>query len=97
VRYYVYRVTIVVGRAMYEPRLPDHLHYFQQLEADGLPVLSHPFRTRSGGMIVVGAPSLDDVCADAEAEPLVRRGVDTYDLREWWLTGGNPGRIIIDS
>ncbi|HSH77467.1 MAG TPA: YciI family protein [Herpetosiphonaceae bacterium] len=96
-RSFVYRLTIVIDRAMHEPHLPDHLRYLQQLEADGLLVLFDPFTDRSGGMIVVRAPSLGDARTVAEAGPLVRQGVDTYDLREWSLTGDNPGRIIIES
>ncbi len=91
------RLTVVFDRALYEPHLPDHLRYLQQLEADGLLVLFDPFTDRSGGMIVVRAPSLKDARAVAEAGPLVRRVMDTYDPHEWRLTGNNPGRIMVDS
>ncbi len=95
-RYFVYRLTIVVDRAEYEPYLPDHLTYLQQLEAEGSLVLSGPFTDRSGGMVLVRAASLEDARAMAAADPLVIHGVDTYDLREWRMTGGDISRIVIE-
>jgi hypothetical protein len=46
-------------------------------------------------MIVVRATSLDEARGIAEADPLVARGVDQYELREWRLTGGATSRIQI--
>ncbi len=93
--YFVYLLRIVVDRATYEPHLPDHLAYLQQLDAAGILVLSGPFTDRTGGMIVVRATSLDEARRIAEADPLVARGVDQYELREWRLTGGATSRIQI--
>ncbi len=93
--YFVYLLRIVVDRATYEPHLPDHLAYLQQLDAAGILVLSGPFTDRTGGMIVVRATSLDEARRIAEADPLVARGVDQYELREWRLTGGDTSRIRI--
>ncbi len=96
-RYFIYCLRIVVDRALYEPHLPDHLAYLQQLDAAGSLVLSGPFMDRSGGMVLVRAASLEDARAIAEADPLVRRGVDTYDLREWRMTRGDCSRIVIEA
>ena len=94
--YFVYMLRIVVDRATYEPHLPDHLAYLRDIDAAGKLVLSGPFGDRTGGMIMVRAASLEEARAIAEADPLIARGLDEYDLREWRLTGGDPSRIEIE-
>lgn len=96
-RYFVYLLRIVVDRTIYEPHLPAHFLYLQRLDAEGTLVLSGPFTDRTGGLVVVRAPSLEEARAIAEADPLVSNGVDEYDLREWRLTGGDPARIVLES
>jgi uncharacterized protein YciI len=95
-RYFVYLLRIVVDRATYEPHLPEHLAYLDQLDAAGILALSGPFGDRTGGIIVIRAASMDTARAIAEADPLVASGVDEYELREWRLTGGNTSRIRIE-
>ncbi len=94
--YFVYILRIVVDRAIYEPHLPAHLDYLSRLDRDGKLVLSGPFADRTGGMILVRASSLEEARAIAEADPLVAAGVDTYDLREWRLTGGDVARVTLE-
>ncbi len=96
-RYFVYILRIVVERSVYEPHLPAHLEYLRTLDRQGNLVLSGPFTDRTGGMILLRAASLEEARAIAEADPLVVAGVDTYDLREWRLTGGDAARIAIES
>ena len=95
--YFVYLLRIVVDRATYEPHLPDHLAYLDQLDAAGTLVLSGPFTDRTGGMIVVRATSLAEARGIAEADPLVASGVDRYELHEWRITAGNIERIRIQA
>lgn len=95
--YYIYILTIVVERSAYEPYLPAHRAYLQQLDAAGTLVLSGPFTDRRGGMIVIRAASEADARAIAEADPLVLHGVDTYELRHWRITGGDPQRVQLES
>ena len=90
---FVYALRIVVDRATYEPRLPAHLQYLQELDAAGTLILSGPFGDRTGGMVVVRAGSLEEARAIAEADPLVASGVDAYDLHEWRITGGDVARL----
>ncbi len=94
--YYVYVLTIAVERSVYEVHLPAHRHYLEQLHADGTLVLSGPFTDRRGGMVLIRAPSEAAARAIAEADPLVKHGVDTYELRHWRITGGDPQRLQLE-
>lgn len=85
---YVITLTIVVDRASYEPHLPDHLAYLRTLIDQGLLLLSGPFADRSGGMLVVRAESQAQAEAIAQADPLVARGLDRYEVRAWQITDG---------
>jgi hypothetical protein len=95
--YYVYVLSIVVERSVYEQHLPEHRQYLQQLAAAGTLVLSGPFADRRGGMVLIQAESEAAARAIAEADPLVARGVDTYELRHWRITGGDPQRLRLES
>lgn len=94
--YYIYLLTIVVERAVYEPHLPAHGAYLQQLDANGTLVLSGPFADRKGGMVLIRAESEDAARAIAEADPLVLHGVDRYELRQWRITGGTLDRLVLE-
>ena len=74
---YVITLTIVVDRAIYEPHLPAHLAYLQELKARGALLLSGPFADRTGGMVLISATSRSEAEAIAEADPLVANQVDT--------------------
>lgn len=87
--------TIQVDRATYEPYLPKHLEYLQQLNQQGHLLLSGPFADRTGGMVLIQANSWDEAEAIARADPFVSSGVDSYQLREWILTDGKPQHIEI--
>lgn len=94
--YFVYLLTIIVERSVYEPHLPDHLAYLAELDAQGILVLSGPFTDRRGGMIMIRVADEAAARAVAEADPLVARGLDRYELRAWRLTGGQVARIAIE-
>ena len=94
--YYVYILTIVVERSVYELQLPAHLAYLRQLDADGTLVLSGPFTDRRGGMVLIRAESKQAARAIVEADPLVKSGVDTYELRHWRITGGDLQRLQLE-
>lgn len=95
--YYVYLLTIVVDRSAYEVHLPAHREYLQQLDAAGVLVLSGPFADKRGGMVLIRAASEDAARAVAERDPLVAAGVDTYELRQWRITGGDLARLRLES
>ena len=90
---FVYKLRIVVDRAIYEPHLPAHLAYLAELDSAGVLVLSGPFADRTGGLVVVRATSFDAARAIVEADPLVANGVDSYELHEWRITAGDPTRL----
>ncbi len=94
---FIILLKIVVDRATYEPYLPDHLAYLQTLKQQGTLLLSGPFTDRTGGMVMVRANSREDAEAIARADPLVQRGVDTCEVREWLITDGLPEQIEITS
>ncbi|NJN67803.1 MAG: hypothetical protein HC884_14395 [Chloroflexaceae bacterium] len=87
-RIFLIKLTIVVDRATYEPHLPAHLAYLQELKQRGVLVLSGPFRDRTGGVVLVVADSSEAAEAIARNDPLVRHRVDSYELREWQITDG---------
>jgi uncharacterized protein YciI len=92
---FVYKLRIVVDRAIYEPHLPAHLAYLEELDAAGVLALSGPFGDRTGGMVVVRAAWLEAARVIAERDPLVAGGVDSYELYEWRITRGDPERLEI--
>lgn len=91
---YLVRLTIVIDRAIYEPNLPDHFDYLAALKADGRLLLSGPVTDRTGGFVLLRADSLEQAHALAQADPLVARGLDRYEVREWRITNGDPHLII---
>src|SRR4051812_45069653 len=92
---YIVKLTIIVDRAVYEPHLPAHLAYLQGLKARGVLLLSGPFADRTGGMVVIRAASRAEAEAIAQADPLVANQVDSYELREWLITEGQPEDIVV--
>ena len=94
--YYIYILTIAVERSVYEVHLPAHREYLQQLDAAETLVLSGPFTDRRGGMVLIRAESEEAARAVAEADPLVKSGVDTYELRHWRITGGDLQRLQLE-
>jgi len=92
---FMIKLTIVVGRAVYEPYLPAHLAYLQELKARGALLLSGPFTDRTGGMVLVEAASREEAEAIVQADPLVANRVDSYELREWLITEGRPADIVV--
>ena len=92
---YMIKLTIVVDRALYEPHLPAHFAYLQDLKARGALLLSGPFADRTGGMLLIQAASREEAEAIAQADPLVANQVDRYELREWLITDGRPEDIAV--
>ncbi|GIV97926.1 MAG: hypothetical protein KatS3mg057_2583 [Herpetosiphonaceae bacterium] len=93
---FVITLTIIVDRAIYEPHLPDHFAYLAALKERGALLLSGPFTDKRGGMLIISADSVEEARAIAQADPLVARGLDRYELREWRITDGCIDRIAIE-
>jgi len=92
---FMIKLTIIVDRAIYEPYLPAHLTYLQDLAARGALVLSGPFTDRSGGLVLIEAATHAEAEAIAQADPLVANHIDSYELREWLITDGRPTDIVV--
>jgi uncharacterized protein YciI len=77
--------------------LPDHFRHFGALEKDGTLFGSGPLTPPDGvaetyeGMSIVRADSLDAARAIAEATPMVRHGLRTYELFAWDISVGRIG------
>jgi uncharacterized protein len=78
------------------PFIADHLRYMNALEARGALFASGPFV--QPGVVVGDGLSIFNTGDEAEArrwmddEPLIKRGLRTYDLRQWEL---REGRITV--
>ena len=88
-------VALSTARASAEEMLPhvaEHLEYMNGLEARGLLFASGPF-IESGvlvgdGLTILQTETIEEARSLMEAEPLVRLGMRTYDLRPWELREG---------
>jgi uncharacterized protein YciI len=80
--------------------LPDHFRHFGALEQDGTLFGSGPLTPPDGvaetyeGMSIVRAESLAAARAIAEATPMVRHGLRTYELFAWDISVGRVGLRI---
>jgi Uma2 family endonuclease/uncharacterized protein YciI len=88
IKTYIIKLTIVVDRETYEPHLIEHLAYLETLKQEGVLLLSGPFGDRTGGLLVVQASSRVEAERIARNDPLVKQGLDSYELREWTITDG---------
>ncbi|GAA4718921.1 YciI family protein [Brevibacillus fulvus] len=62
---------------------PAHLEYVDQLFRAGKVVMAGPFTDKQGGMVIYKADSMAEAQALAEADPVVKEGARTLELREW--------------
>lgn len=75
-----------------EPVLHEHLEFMIELEKQGLLFASGPLSGTPGdGLSILRAESLEVARAIAERDPFVRKGIRTFDLREWTLMEGSIG------
>jgi uncharacterized protein len=75
-----------------EPFVVDHLAYMNRLEADGYLWASGPFvqeGVRVGdGLTILSTATIEEAQRAMEEEPLVKRGLRTFELRKWELREG---------
>ena len=79
---YVAILTIVDPELNAKVR-PAHLEYINQLYLQDKVVMAGPFADQRGGMVIYRADSLEEAKQLAEADPVVREGARTLELREW--------------
>jgi uncharacterized protein len=79
-----------------EPFVAEHLAYMNALEADGRLWASGPFieeGVRVGdGLTILSTATIEEAQTAMADEPLVKRGLRTFELRKWEL---REGRITI--
>ena len=76
--------------------LPEHLEYMISLEKRGLLFASGPLSDGKGpptgaGLTVLRVTGFDEARALADADPYVRNGLRTYELKEWTIMEGTLG------
>ena len=78
------------------PLLPEHLEYMISLEKRGLLFASGPLSDGKGpptgaGLTILRVSGIDEARELADADPYVRNGLRTYELREWTIMEGTLG------
>ena len=79
------------------PLLPAHLEYLIGLEKKGLLFASGPLTEvgagplGGGGLTVLRVASAAEAREIAEAEPLVKHGLRTFEIKEWTIMEGTLG------
>jgi uncharacterized protein YciI len=80
-----------------KPFVADHLAYMNGLEADGRLWASGPFIQKDvlvgDGLTILSTATIDEAREAMEEEPLVKRGLRTFELRTWEL---REGRMTIN-
>jgi len=76
--------------------LPTHLEYMIGLEKRGVLFASGPLADLAGpptgaGLTILRTSSLEEARALAEADPFVKNGLRTFELKEWTLMEGTLG------
>ena len=76
--------------------LPAHLEYMIGLEKRGVLFASGPLADGAGpptgaGLTILRTSSMEEARALAEADPFVRNGLRTFELKEWTVMEGTLG------
>ncbi len=93
--YFVVFTTPKAGREAVQRHLGIHLEYQRELEKRGVIVAAGPLSDESGtewtgkGMIVLRAATLQEARAIADADPMHRDGVRTYEIYPWLMNEGS--------
>jgi uncharacterized protein len=74
------------------PFVADHLAYMNSLEADGRLWASGPFLQEGvlvgDGLTILSTATMEEARQAMEEEPLIKRGLRTFELRRWELREG---------
>jgi uncharacterized protein YciI len=75
-----------------EPFVADHLAYMNALEAEGRLSASGPFIEEGvlvgDGLTILSTSTIEEARQAMEEEPLIKRGLRTFELRKWELCEG---------
>jgi uncharacterized protein len=74
------------------PFVAEHLIYMNTLEAEGRLWASGPFIQEGvlvgDGMTILSTATIEEAQKAMEEEPLIKRGLRTFELRKWELRAG---------
>jgi hypothetical protein len=83
---------VVAPASEIAPFVADHLVYMNKLEADGLLWASGPFIEEGvlvgDGLTILSTPTIEAAESLMREEPLIKRGLRTFELRKWELREG---------
>jgi uncharacterized protein YciI len=85
----VYRLIFlngILGRPLSPEVVNLHAARLTRLDDEGKLVLAGPIPERAGGLIVLRVASLAEAKAIAEDDPMIRGGVQTYELGSWFIS-----------
>lgn len=74
----------IEGTEVKKEDFEDHLAYLKKA-AEERYFLGGGFENRPGGMIVFGAIDIEEAKLISEGDPLIKKGLYTYELLEWEL------------
>jgi uncharacterized protein len=87
----------IASPAQMLPLVAEHLEYMSRMENEGKLFASGPFLQEGvlvgDGMTILQTDTLEEASAIMQAEPLIERGLRTFDLRPWEL---REGRMTIN-
>jgi uncharacterized protein YciI len=93
--YFVVFTKPAAGREAVQKHLGVHLAYQRELEKRGIIVAAGPLSDEAGeewtgrGMIVLRAKTLQEARAIADADPMHRDKVRTYEILPWLMNEGS--------
>jgi len=93
--YFVVFTSPRAGREAVQRHLGIHLEYQRELEKRGIIVAAGPLSDESGtewtgkGMIILRAATLKEARAIADADPMHRDNVRTYEIYPWLMNEGS--------
>jgi uncharacterized protein len=76
-------VLTIVDQELNAKVRPAHLSYLNDLYKQGKVVMAGPFTDKQGGMVIYKAESPEEARRLAEADPVIKEGARTLELREW--------------
>ncbi|MBI4568377.1 MAG: hypothetical protein HY719_08255 [Planctomycetes bacterium] len=83
---YVILLSVRPGQKPTEALIRAHVAHLKELDKRGQYVLGGPFQDYKGGMLILKAASREEAKRTAEADPFIRDGFETYELRTWELS-----------
>lgn len=78
---YVIFLNHITDRDFTENVVKAHVSHLKKLEQNGQLFLCGPFKDYKGGMIIINVDSYEEAKAIAEADPFVKEGFESYELR----------------